>query len=203
MEEATEGLSVARACGECSLCCRVLRVDELDKLGGVPCVHQDVDAPGCSVHAQRPNICRSYRCLWLSGGLEEGDRPDRLGAVVDVVADGSLVRLEIRSLLPGAFDASPRLAAIAEEYRSSMPVRITDVEDVLNPDHAYRVLLPAGEEHRVQGDRTEIQRPGQPVEYRRLSLFERAFRGVLLGLRRLRIRRSRSGPRRVEVPPGR
>lgn len=181
----------------------MLRVDELDKLGGVPCVHQDVGGQGCSVHTQRPGICRSYRCLWLSGGLRESDRPDRLGAVVDVVADGSLVRLEIRSLLPGAFESSPRLAAIAEKYRSSMPVRITDVEDVLNPDHAYRVLLPGGEEHRIEGDRTAIQRPGQPVEYRRLSVFERAFRGVLLGLRRLRIRRSRSGPRRVEAPPPR
>jgi len=121
-----------------------------------------------------------------------------LGAVLDVVADGPVVRLEIRSLLPDALEASPRLAALAEEYRSSMPVRITDVEDVLNPDHAYRLLLPGGEEHRVQGDRTEIHRPGQAVEHRRLSGFERFLRRALLALRRLRLRGARSGPRRVD-----
>ena len=70
-----------RAGGDCSLCCQVLRVDELAKLGGVPCIHQDVGAKGCSIHPSRPKICRAYRCLWLSGGLAEADRPHRLGAV--------------------------------------------------------------------------------------------------------------------------
>lgn len=187
-----------RLCGECSLCCTVLRVDELDKLGGIPCVHQDRGAKGCSVHARRPGICRAYRCLWLSGGLTETDRPDRLGAVLDVVADGPVVRLEIRALRPGIFEASRRLGAIAEAYRASMPVRITDVGDVLDPNHAYRLLLPGDEEHRVVGDRSEIHRPGRPVEYKRLSWFERFLRRSLLLARRIRLRRARSGPGRVD-----
>ena len=29
----------SRRCGECDLCCRLLRVDDLAKLGGVPCTY--------------------------------------------------------------------------------------------------------------------------------------------------------------------
>jgi hypothetical protein len=195
MQQAQTGQQ-PRACGECSLCCQVLRVDELAKLGGVCCVHQDVGARGCSIHPSRPKICRAYRCLWLSGGLAEADRPDRLGAVLDVVAQGPSVRLEIRESRPGLFDTSTRLAAIAEDFRSSMPVQITDVGDVLDPDRPYRLLLSHGEEHRVTGDWTEIRKPGRPPERRRLPWLERTVRRGVLGLRRFRLGAARSKPPR-------
>ena len=187
-----------RACGDCSLCCTLLRVDELGTLGGADCVHQNGQGPGCSIHPRRPAICRAYRCLWLSGGLDEGDRPDRLGAVLDVVAQGPQVRLEIRESKPGCFDGSERLASIAEQYRESMPVRITDVGEVINPGRAYRLLLPDGEEHRVEGEWTEIHRPGQPTVRRRLSLLERLVRRLMLAQRRMRLRRAA----RRAPPPG-
>lgn len=187
-----------RSCGDCSLCCTVLRVDELQKLGGISCVHQNESGPGCSVHEQRPQICRAYRCLWLKGGLPEENRPDRLGAVLDIFHDGAQARLEIRQSRSGTFENSSDLAAIAERYRASMPVRITDVEAVLDPDRPYRVLLPGGEEHRVSGEWTEIHRGGQLVERRRLSLLERWLRRSMLLWQRNRLRRAReAGPSRV------
>ena len=136
--------------------------------------------------------------LWLKGGLPEESRPDRLGAVLDVFHDGAQARLEIRESRSGAFDNSPELAEIAERYRASMPVRITDVEAVLDPDRSYRVLLPSGEEHRVRGEWTEIYRGGNFVERRRLSFLERLTRRSLLAWRRNRLRRARrEGPSRV------
>lgn len=184
-----------RHCGDCSLCCSVLRVDELRKLAGVSCVHQDQGAPGCAIHSQRPAICRAYRCLWLGGGLADGDRPDRLGAVLDVVASGPNVRLEIRQAEPGAYDGSPRLQAIAREHRVSMPVRISDVADVMNADRPYRVLLPGGEEHRVTGEWTEVTRDGSLLRRQRLGLLERQLRRGMLAFRRWRLRGSGAGPR--------
>jgi Fe-S-cluster containining protein len=184
-----------RRCGDCSLCCTVLRVDapKLKKLGGVNCLHQDVGGPGCAIHATRPQICRAYRCLWLGGGLEEAERPDLLGAVLDVVSDGATVRLEIREAVPGSFDDSERLQAIGERYRVSMPVRISDVGDVLDPDRPYRVLLPGGEEYRVRGEWTEVVHSGRITQRRRLSWIERAARRVILAVRRFRQRGMRGG----------
>ena len=189
------GKGQARACGDCSLCCRVLRVDELKKLGGLPCVHQDAPKPGCAIHPTRPSICRAYRCLWLSGGLEVADRPDKLGAVLDVVAQGPVIRLEIRQGRAGVFDESERLQAIADEYRTSMPVRVTDVDEVLDPDRAFRLLLPTGEEHRVEGEWTEIHSPGGGVERKRLPFLERRIRRLFLLLQRIRFR-----ARKVRIP---
>jgi hypothetical protein len=177
-----------RTCGDCSLCCTVLRVDALRKLGGVACVHQDVAGPGCAIHPERPGICRAYRCLWLAGGLEAGDRPDRLGAVVDLVSDGPTVRLEIREARPGAFEGSARLQAIAARYRRSMPVRISDVGDVLDADRPFRLLMPDGEEHRVAGEWREVVRASGETERLRLPWAERWARRALLALRRRWVR---------------
>jgi len=192
-EQADRG---TRACGECSLCCTVLRVDELAKLGGTPCLHQRASG-GCGIYERRPGICRAYRCLWLGGGLREGDRPDALGAVLDVVSTSASVWLEIREAEPGAFVRSPRLQEIAAEYRRSMPVRIADSADVLDADRRFRVLLPDGEERIVEGELTTIVRPGRPDTRVRLPWLERWLRRIRLGLRRRRVSGYRGG-----VEPG-
>jgi Fe-S-cluster containining protein len=183
-----------RACGPCSLCCTLLRVDELAKLGGTPCVHQQ-EGIGCSIHPRRPAICRAYRCLWLGGALDEGDRPDRLGAVLDLASRAGLPELVVHEAEPGAFERSPRLREIAERYRVAMAVRILDSHAVLDPERGFRVLLPGGEEQRVRGERVETWRDGVRAEARRLPWLERLARRAALGWRSLRLRRHRRGPR--------
>jgi hypothetical protein len=166
----------------------VLRVDELHKLGGVPCKELDPKG-GCGVHPTRPRICREYECLWLQGRLTEGDRPDRLGAVLDLLSEGGTARLAIREARPGAFDQSPRLAEVAESFRSSVVVRVSGSDDVLDPDAPYRMLLPGGETHRVEGEWTTITWADGRSERRRLPWLERSLRRFLLALRRWRLRR--------------
>ena len=180
-----------RACGACTLCCTVLRVDELGKPGGVPCRHLRAGAPGCGIHATRPTICRRYRCLWLQGGLEEEDRPDRLGAVLDLLTQAGTTHLAVREAEPGALERSPRLRAVAERYRAFLPVRITDTRDVMDPDAPVRLLLPDGEEQRVEGEWVSVFREGRLAERRRLSAPQRLARRALLRFRRWRVARAR------------
>ncbi len=193
-----ERRAAGRACGECSLCCTILRVDELAKPAGRDCAHQR-GARGCAIHATRPPICRAYRCLWLQGGLEDDERPDRTGGVVDLETTGVGLRLAIREARPGAFDASPALQAIAARHRESMPVRISDVGDPMDPDRPFRVLLAGGVEQRVAGDRIELHRDGRLVEVRRLPWLERTARRIALALASLG-RRLATGPGRPGEP---
>lgn len=181
----------ARVCGECSLCCTVLRVDELRKLGGVPCpeLRAAAEGGGCGIHERRPGICRGYRCLWLQGKLDPADRPDRLGAVLDLVTRGAATRLEIHEAVPGAFERSARLQAIAERHRAAMPVRILDVGDVLDPDRPYRILLPDGREQRVCGEEIHELRAGREISRQRLPWLERMLRRAVIAWRRRRFRR--------------
>lgn len=81
-----------RSCGECTECCRVLAIDELDsgfKKNGVWCPKRK-RGTGCTIYDSRPTGCRSFQCLWLQGIGKPGDRPDRSGIVLDfaVVENG-------------------------------------------------------------------------------------------------------------------
>jgi Fe-S-cluster containining protein len=200
-DDATSHDAAARRCGPCSLCCRLLRVDVLRKLGGTPCIHQRA-AGGCAIHARRPGICRAYRCLWLQGGLAEEERPDRLGALLDLVSAGGLPRLEIREARPGAFDASPRLQAIARAYRRTMAVRVRPPPDPWDPDAPFRVLLPDGEEQHVRGERITRLRDGVPIEVQRLPWLERRVRRLVLRLRARRVAGYRGAPAPRDADPG-
>jgi hypothetical protein len=165
----------------------VLRVDALKKLGGTACEHQ-VPGVGCGIYDSRPAICRSYRCLWLQGGLRDGDRPDRLGALLDLVSAGGAPRLAIHEASAGAFERSPRLQEIAAEYRRSMPVRVTLAQNVLDADRGYRELLPDGSELRIRGDRVETWREGRLMSTERMPWLERLVRRVVLWAQAQRVR---------------
>lgn len=183
----SDDTAAPRACGGCSQCCTVLRVDELHKRAGRPCPELRGDG-GCGIYERRPDICRDYRCLWLRGRFEDEDRPDRSGGIVDLLSEAGGARLSIQEVAPGAFDASPRLQAIAARYRESMPVRIVEAGRIDDPDRPFRVLLPGGEEQRVEGDRIEVFRNGVRVERRRMPWLERTARRVAIHLRRRKLR---------------
>lgn len=76
-----------RACGGCTLCCRLLPVAEIGKLAGHRCQHQR-HSKGCAIYPVAPVSCRQWSCAWLvdedAGGLS---RPDRSHYVIDIVPD--------------------------------------------------------------------------------------------------------------------
>ena len=190
-----EARAASRSCGTCSLCCSVLRVDELHKRAGDDCIHQQGDR-GCAIYADRPEICRAYQCLWRQGGLEEDERPDATGGIVDLETTGVGLRLGIRLRQLDAFENSPKLLAIAERYRGQMPIRVSDSEDVMNPDRPFRVLLSGGIEHRVFGERLEVYRAGVLVEERVLPWAERLVRLMSIWWRNRTLRRIRESAER-------
>ena len=182
-----EHRAASRSCGSCSLCCTVLRVDELEKRAGDDCIHQR-GASGCGIYEERPEICRAYQCLWRQGGLEDDERPDATGGIVDLETMGVGLRLGIRMRKLEEFDTASKLRAIAERYRSQMPIRISDADDVMNPDRPFRVLLPEGMEHRVFGERIEVYREGVLVEEKILPWAERWVRRVSIWWRNRTLR---------------
>lgn len=176
-----------RECGDCSLCCTVLRVDPLRKLGGVPCARLG-ECGGCSIHANRPGACRAYRCLWLQGSFEEADRPDKLGAVIDLVSEGGEPRLAVREAEPGAVLRSPRLQAIVARHRAFQPVRISHADGTVDPDRPFQLLLPSGEDHHAASDTIRVFRDGREVRVERRPTLDRWLHATSQRLRALRLR---------------
>jgi hypothetical protein len=56
--------TASRQCGDCSLCCKVLRIPELDKPKDHWCPNFAAGA-GCSIYPDRPPSCRDFVCRWL------------------------------------------------------------------------------------------------------------------------------------------
>lgn len=74
-----------RDCGGCTACCVTLKVDtpDLKKPAGTPC--PQLTGTGCSIHAVRPTICRTWFCAWRRvAALPDEARPDRSGLIVSV-----------------------------------------------------------------------------------------------------------------------
>jgi len=70
-------------CQGCTLCCRLLEVQEIAKAALEPCRHLGARG-GCSIYGERPAACRHFQCVWLysrtgrpaADALPEGMRPD-------------------------------------------------------------------------------------------------------------------------------
>ncbi|MCI4592525.1 YkgJ family cysteine cluster protein [Sphingobium sp. BYY-5] len=74
-----------RTCDDCTICCTILTVDTPDfkKPAGTPCTH--LGSHGCSIHAVRPHICRTWFCAWRRiADMPEEARPDRSGILVSL-----------------------------------------------------------------------------------------------------------------------
>lgn len=73
-----------RVCGDCTVCCTAMAVDQPDfqKQAGVPCRHCEA---GCAIYDSRPALCRDYYCGWRQLPiLDDSWRPDRSGIFVEV-----------------------------------------------------------------------------------------------------------------------
>lgn len=70
-----------RECGECTVCCTLCRVPELNKLEGITCKYCD---KGCKIYSDRPLSCSTYKCEWLKSDMSESLRPDKSGAMIEV-----------------------------------------------------------------------------------------------------------------------
>lgn len=96
-----------RSCGDCSLCCKLLRVVELDKPEGRWCRHRAPGA-GCGVYADRPPSCRFFQCFWLIDEAFPDDlRPDRCHAFVAANDGPDSVVIHVDPAHPDAIRRKP------------------------------------------------------------------------------------------------
>ena len=78
-------LPVVNRCGDCTACCTVTAIAELDKDAYQDCPHL-IDQ-GCGQYEQRPQVCQRFECMYRSDGWGnrpggELMRPDRCGLMV-------------------------------------------------------------------------------------------------------------------------
>ena len=110
----------ARTCGDCTLCCKVMAIEEIAKPAGQWCGHCK-PGRGCLIHDTRPAECRAFNCLWLIDERFGAHwKPARSKMVLTTSADGIEIRCD--GGFPDAWRKEPfrgeigRLAASGEAH---------------------------------------------------------------------------------------
>jgi hypothetical protein len=92
--------SASRTCGGCTLCCKVMAIEELAKPVSSWCPHCK-PGRGCLIYADRPAECQAFSCLWLvNKRLDARWKPSRSKLVLTTSEDGIEIRCD-----PGFPDA--------------------------------------------------------------------------------------------------
>ncbi len=96
-----------RACGSCTLCCKVYALPELEKPPGAWCKHC-APGKGCGIHDAAPEQCRLFFCLWMTDGKMPNEwRPDRARFVLSIYPQNGFVYGQVDPGSPGAWRRAP------------------------------------------------------------------------------------------------
>ena len=66
-------------CGDCTVCCTLSVVPELNKKAGEHCFHCINN--GCEIYGRHPQVCKDFECAFLQGGTSIDLRPDKCGVM--------------------------------------------------------------------------------------------------------------------------
>lgn len=73
-------------CGNCTLCCKLLPIKELNKETNVVCKH--VCNNGCSIYGKHPTECSIFNCAYSQmEGVNINFRPDRCKVIFEKIND--------------------------------------------------------------------------------------------------------------------
>jgi hypothetical protein len=131
----------ARACGDCTLCCKVMAVEELSKPASQWCRHCKAGR-GCQIYDSRPGECRDFNCLWLiDQRFGPHWRPNKSKLVLTTSEDGIEIRCDVG--FPDAWRKEPfhgeirTLAASSEAHDVTVLVIIGERMLLLTSDREF------------------------------------------------------------------
>jgi hypothetical protein len=102
-----------RSCGDCTMCCNLFTIPELNKPAGVWCEHCRSGKGGCAIYANRPQRCRNFVCQWLvNPDLGDEWMPKR--ARIVVAFDGESVNFKVDPKYPNRWREEPYIDLITD-----------------------------------------------------------------------------------------
>ncbi len=148
MQAVVEG----RHCGSCTLCCKVLTVEKINKPNGQWCQHC-IQGRGCAIYSDRPNECQQFQCGYLMWpALGPHWLPARSKLVVALKPDGKEIVVHVDPGVPNAWRAEPyhteirSLASHATRATYTVFVQIGRRVIAVFPDHEVDLGIVAEDE---------------------------------------------------------
>jgi hypothetical protein len=154
-----------KQCGDCSLCCKIMAIPELDKPKDAWCDHV-IKKQGCGIYETRPQSCRMFKCLWLQDPrLPPEWKPNRSKFVMVGESRTELV-VHVDSNSPGAWRDEPYLsglrsmAASGQSHGGLVVIIERGKSTVLLADREVPVGVLADDERLVSG---QVATPSGPL----------------------------------------
>lgn len=141
-----------RPCGDCSLCCKLLRIQKsdefpFDKPRGEWCRHCAPGSGGCKIFdsGTLPKLCQDYACLWklTALNLPMEARPDNLHAILEPLVlaefpDENILKI----ILDPKYPESPWLTRyVARQLELGTSFIYTNGKILSNKPHITAALL--------------------------------------------------------------
>jgi len=127
--QALAHLVPGRACGTCTMCCKLIAVTELGKQPGSWCPHC-VRGKGCGIYETRPTECRTFFCHWMvEKGLGPDWKPER-SKIILVTSQGGHLTAFVDPGTPAAWRGAPYFDTLrrwAHDGARAKPMRIVSV----------------------------------------------------------------------------
>lgn len=133
--------ALVRQCDGCTMCCKVMKVVELEKPINVWCQHC-VLGTGCGIYESRPQSCREFHCLYLTNqALGPEWKPAEAKFVMrHEPGGGGRISIHVDSTRPDSWRREPFLstfhawAKIGVEHRAQVVVFVGRHVYVIVPD---------------------------------------------------------------------
>lgn len=158
-----------RTCGTCTLCCKVLGIDALDKPRGQWCTHC-ATGKGCTIYADRPAECGSFDCLYIQGTrLAEHWFPARSKMVVCINQAVGRIEIHVDAGRTAAWRSEPyygeikQWARAAAAERGQILVCLPDRTIVVLPDEDVDLGLLTADDRIVLTEVMTASGPSQRV----------------------------------------
>ncbi len=117
---------MANTCGDCTLCCKLLGVVELQKPVGDWCGHcRNTPPRGCDIYSTRPQTCRNFMCGWLVWNFPEKYKPNRSHVIISDSAELDIFVVHVDPKYPDAHTtgAGAELLKLVTEKHSVLIVK--------------------------------------------------------------------------------
>ena len=121
-----------KQCGTCTSCCTLLEVTEVGTSVNEWCKHCEA-GKGCTIYDSRPQMCRSFSCVWLQGHLDDEWYPEKSGMVVHFSQDA--VNVQVDPAYPDRWREEPYFSKLSEW--SLRGIRV-------NGDRSFATLVAVG-----------------------------------------------------------
>lgn len=112
-------LVAGRSCDGCTMCCKLLSIEVLEKPRSIWCSHCDKKR-GCKIYEERPVACRTFFCGWRRiADLDERWKPSQSKFLINYEAAHKRIAIHVDTDRLGAWRQEPYHGTIMQWARTA------------------------------------------------------------------------------------